>query len=179
MEQDDAKLIAKFNLVDLAGSERISESENNQERIEESKYINSSLSTLCKVVAALSKQAKDQKQDNLTPRVLSRRSSFQSRSSLHNQTPSNLVNDSTMRTPRRTSCYENKVSTQLHIPYRDCKLTHILKDSLGSNSFTNLIINLSPSVVCIGETKSTMHFTKIAKAVKNRIFENTNFKNEL
>ena len=54
-----------------------------------------------------------------------------------------------------------------------------IKDSLGSNSFTNLIINLSPSVVCIGETKSTMHFTKIAKAVKNRIFENTNFKNEL
>jgi hypothetical protein len=32
-----------------------------------------------------------------------------------------------------------------HIPYRDSKLTHILKDSLGGNSHTHIIITLSPS----------------------------------
>lgn len=32
-----------------------------------------------------------------------------------------------------------------HIPYRDSKLTHILKDSLGGNALTHVIILLSPS----------------------------------
>ena len=52
------------------------------------------------------------------------------------------------------------------MPYRDSKLTHILKDSLGNNSFTHLIITLSPSYLCLPETISTLAFTKNAKAVK-------------
>lgn len=39
-----------------------------------------------------------------------------------------------------------KSQAKLHIPYRDSKLTHILKDSLGGNSLTHVIITLSPSV---------------------------------
>ena len=35
-------------------------------------------------------------------------------------------------------------NSQNHIPYRDSKLTHILKDSLGGNSHTHIIITLSP-----------------------------------
>jgi len=44
--------------------------------------------------------------------------------------------------------YQLKHSNGKHknyIAYRDSKLTHILKDSLGGNSFTNIIITLSPS----------------------------------
>lgn len=59
-----------------------------------------------------------------------------------------------------------------HVPFRDSKLTHILKDCLGSNSFTHLIICLSPSYLCLGETISTLAFTKNAKAVKQNIVEN-------
>ena len=54
----------------------------------------------------------------------------------------------------------------IHVPYRDSKLTHILKDSLGRNSFTHLIITLSPSYLCLPETLSTLAFTKNTKAVK-------------
>lgn len=47
---------------------------------------------------------------------------------------------------------------KVHIPYRDSKLTHILKDSLGGNSLTHIIITLSPSVESLQETQSSMKF---------------------
>jgi kinesin family protein 18/19 len=41
--------------------------------------------------------------------------------------------------------YENSKNQQLnHIPFRDSKLTRLLKDSLGSNSRKNMIANISP-----------------------------------
>ena len=82
---------------------------------------------------------------------------------------------------RRASVYDEKPNVQHkpHIPYRDSKLTHILKDSLGNNSFTHLIITLSPSYLCLGETISTLLFTKNAKAVKQNIVENIAFKQEM
>jgi hypothetical protein len=148
----EEKLIAKFNLVDLAGSERIQETEKNLERIEEAKFINKSLSALTNVVAALRTQAKQQ------AAPLAGRQSFRmlNRDEIFGKTPT------TSR--RMTVCGERP--TSVHIPYRDSKLTHILKDSLGSNSFTNLIITLSPSYLCLTETISTLLFTKNAKAVK-------------
>lgn len=45
-----------------------------------------------------------------------------------------------------------------HIPYRDSKLTHILKDCLGGNSLTHIIITLSPSMSSISESLSSMKF---------------------
>jgi len=50
-----------------------------------------------------------------------------------------------------------------HIPYRDSKLTFILRDSLGGNSKTVIIANVSPSTVNLGETLSTLEFAKRAK----------------
>jgi kinesin family protein 15 len=34
-----------------------------------------------------------------------------------------------------------------HVNYRDSKLTFLLKDSLGGNSKTHLIANVSPSLI--------------------------------
>ena len=45
-----------------------------------------------------------------------------------------------------------------HIPYRDSKLTHIMKDALGGNSRTTLIVNCSPSALNGDETLSTLRF---------------------
>lgn len=54
------------------------------------------------------------------------------------------------------------------IPYRDSKLTRILKESLGGNAKTTLIITASPSIYNETETLSTLRFGVRAKLIKNR-----------
>ena len=51
------------------------------------------------------------------------------------------------------------------VPYRDSKLTFILRDSLGGNSKTVIIANISPSVLNVGETLSTLKFAQRAKLI--------------
>ena len=59
-----------------------------------------------------------------------------------------------------------------HVPYRDSKLTFLLKDSLGGNSKTCIIANISPAYTCYGETLSTLRFAERAKLVKNKAIIN-------
>ncbi len=54
-----------------------------------------------------------------------------------------------------------------HVPYRDSKLTRILQESLGGNSRTSLIINISPSSFNENETLSALRFGYRAKSIKN------------
>ena len=54
-----------------------------------------------------------------------------------------------------------------HVHYRDSKLTFLLKDSLGGNSKTFIIANVSPSVSAFAETMSTLKFAQRAKMIKN------------
>ena len=100
---------AKFHLVDLAGSERVGETQVVDQGLKESCAINSSLSVLGKVVAAL----------------------VDSRSQ--------------------------------HIPYRDSKLTRLLQDSLGGNSFTTMLCCVSPADAT--NTVSTLRFAARAKSI--------------
>lgn len=53
-----------------------------------------------------------------------------------------------------------------HINYRDSKLTFLLKDSLGGNSKTHVIANVSPSWVSSHETRSTLIFARKVKMIK-------------
>jgi kinesin family protein 15 len=55
-----------------------------------------------------------------------------------------------------------------HIRYRDSKLTFLLKDSLGGNSKTTMIANISPASINFGETLSTLKFAQRAKLIKNK-----------
>ena len=49
--------IAKLSLIDLAGSERVGATSSSGLRLDEAKFINSSLSALGKVISALSEEA--------------------------------------------------------------------------------------------------------------------------
>ncbi|CAN1145683.1 Kinesin-like protein KIN-5D [Linum perenne] len=55
-----------------------------------------------------------------------------------------------------------------HIPYRDSKLTRLLRDSLGGKTKTCIIANISPSIQCLEETLSTLDYAYRAKNIKNR-----------
>ena len=58
-------------------------------------------------------------------------------------------------------------SKNRHVPYRYSTLTRILKDSLGGNSKTSLIITCSPSSIFEQETLNTLKFGSRAKLIKN------------
>ena len=62
--------------------------------------------------------------------------------------------------------------TRTHIPYRDSKLTCLLRDSLGGNSKTFIIATIANSVLCFQETLSTLNFANRAKMVKVRALIN-------
>ncbi|CAH1270481.1 KIF15 [Branchiostoma lanceolatum] len=59
-----------------------------------------------------------------------------------------------------------------HVPYRDSKLSFLLRDSLGGNAKTYIIANVHPGSKCFGETLSTLNFARRAKMIKNKAVVN-------
>ncbi|KRZ69016.1 Kinesin-like protein KIF15, partial [Trichinella papuae] len=55
-----------------------------------------------------------------------------------------------------------------HVPYRDSKLTFLLRDSLGGNAKTCIIANIYPVLKSFGDVLSTLQFAQRAKLVQNR-----------
>uniref|UniRef100_A0A4W5LSV9 Kinesin-like protein n=1 Tax=Hucho hucho TaxID=62062 RepID=A0A4W5LSV9_9TELE len=59
-----------------------------------------------------------------------------------------------------------------HIPYRDSKLTRLLKDSLGGNCRTVMIANISPSSKSYDDTHNTLKYANRAKEIKSSLKRN-------
>ncbi|GJP43711.1 hypothetical protein CLOM_g3143, partial [Closterium sp. NIES-68] len=55
-----------------------------------------------------------------------------------------------------------------HIPYRDSKLTRLLRDSLGGRTKTCIIATVSPVALCLEETLNTLEYAQRAKNIKNK-----------
>lgn len=66
-----------------------------------------------------------------------------------------------------------------HVHYRDSKLTFLLKDSLGGNSKTCIVANVSPSPFSQAETLSTLRFAQRAKMIKNQAIVNKNIRGDI
>uniref|UniRef100_G3PTT7 Kinesin family member 7 n=1 Tax=Gasterosteus aculeatus aculeatus TaxID=481459 RepID=G3PTT7_GASAC len=60
-----------------------------------------------------------------------------------------------------------------HIPYRDSKITRILKDSLGGNSKTLMIACISPSSSDFDESLNTLNYATRARNIQNRATVNS------
>lgn len=63
----------------------------------------------------------------------------------------------------------SKHGTKTHIPYRDSKLTRLLKGSLGGNHKTLMIACISPSSSNKIESNNTLRYANRAKNIKNKV----------
>lgn len=65
------------------------------------------------------------------------------------------------------------VKGSAHIPYRDSKLTRLLKESFAGSNKTTLIVNCSSHPSQMEETLGTLRFARRAKLIQNKV--KTNF----
>ncbi|KAI9882724.1 MAG: hypothetical protein M1823_005530 [Watsoniomyces obsoletus] len=148
MDTDETtERMARIRLVDLAGSERAKATEARGQRLREGSNINKSLTTLGRVIAALS--SSDATSSAHTPR------------GHRGGTPSGSSNTS----PRKPGSIPKEI-----VPYRDSILTWLLKDSLGGNSKTAMIACISPCDY--DETLSTLRYADQAKRIRTRAIVN-------
>ena len=69
--------------------------------------------------------------------------------------------------------YENsRTGQQNHVPFRDSKLTRILKESLTGNSKTLMIANISPSGHNYEDTLNTLKYANRTKNLKTNMKRN-------
>ena len=110
---DGSTVTRKINLVDLAGSENPNRTQAVGNRFTEGVGINMGLSTLSRVITALSKKAP-------------------------------------------------------YIPYRDSTLTKVLKECLQSHCYITMVSCISPNVLDMQETISTLRFSNSAKHLRTK-----------
>ena len=72
------------------------------------------------------------------------------------------------KSPNKT----NKKNGKTFAPYKDSKLTQILEDSIGGNSVTYLIANISPCTENFEETLSTLKFADRAHSIMSEVSMN-------
>ena len=58
--------------------------------------------------------------------------------------------------------------SQVHVPYRDSKLTKLLMDSLGGSALALMVACCSPAASSLEETLSTLSYATRAKNIRNR-----------
>ena len=59
-----------------------------------------------------------------------------------------------------------------YVPYRNSKLTRLLKDSIGGNCRTVMISNISPSNLTYEDTYNTLRYADRAKKIKINLKKN-------
>lgn len=60
-----------------------------------------------------------------------------------------------------------KAGAGVHVPYRDDKLTRVLQNSLGGNSYTTLVATIHPNEEWMDECLSTLQFANRCRVVTN------------
>lgn len=138
--------LGKIHLVDLAGSERVAMSGAEGETLVETQSINLSLTALGDVLSALSRNAAIAN---------------------HQNHPHKGANRSGPRSPMAGGA-----PMMVPVPYRNSKLTHLLKDSLGGNSKTIMITTVHTQSEYYHQTMVSLKYASRAKKVKNRSLVN-------
>ncbi|KAL1499970.1 hypothetical protein AB1Y20_012649 [Prymnesium parvum] len=78
------------------------------------------------------------------------------------------INSSLLALGNCINALADKSKKASHVPFRDSKLTRLLKDSLGGNCLTTMIANCSPSHDQFDETLNSLKYANRAKNIKPR-----------
>ena len=70
------------------------------------------------------------------------------------------------------NCINALAEGSKYIPYRNSKLTRLLKDSIGGNCRTVMISNVSPSSMTFEDTFNTLRYADRAKKIKINLKKN-------
>ncbi|KAI5734996.1 hypothetical protein M8J77_012958 [Diaphorina citri] len=70
------------------------------------------------------------------------------------------------------NCINSLADGCRHVPYRDSKLTRILKDSLGGNCKTVMIANIAPTALSYEDSYNTLKYATRAKKIKAKLTKN-------
>lgn len=57
----------------------------------------------------------------------------------------------------------------IFVPYRNSKLTRLLKDSLGGNTKTVMLACISPAIAAFEETINTLKYAERARRIKRKV----------
>jgi len=165
------EIVSRINLVDLAGSERVKASGVTGTNFNEMININLSLTTLGIIIAKLVEKSNPGTSLSSTTSSISNKKISKPLKITPRSSPRVTPHTSPPSSPRN-----NK--TAIHIPFRDSKLTHILKESLGGNSKTYMIATISPVASNFFDSMSTLRYADNAKQIINtvRVNEDTNDK---
>ena len=131
-------LCGSLSLVDLAGSERLDRSGAVGERAREAAAINKSLSALGDVIAALGNASSSTAPPPLAPLALP--------------------------PPRALRRSSGAAAPAQHIPYRNSKLTWLLRDALGGGGKALLLLAVAPEADAAPETLCSLRFGAKANA---------------
>ena len=69
-------------------------------------------------------------------------------------------------------CENSEKGSKIYIPYRDSKLTRLLKDSLGGNCRTVMIACISPAYSSFEDTHNTLTYANRAKNIQTNVQRN-------
>lgn len=155
--------VGKINLVDLAGSERVKLSGAEGQTLEEAKQINKALAVLGDVLSSLSKyhsevnRAVTRSRNNSSEELpmLSVPSVPSTRGQANNsEVKSSSLGSSGMQKP--------------YIPYRNSKLTMLLKDSLGGNGKTMMIATVRSDPLFYMQALTTLRYAARTRNIRCR-----------
>lgn len=170
--KDSHETVSKINLVDLAGSERIDLSGVTGVNLKEAININKSLSQLSLVISNLAKRSLI----TTSTSTLTKKLTLASTPTLAKKLTLTST-QTTLTKQQRPSISKIPIKTidkpVHHINYRDSILTFILKESLGGNSKTYMIANISPSTTHRLDTISTLQYAQNASKIINIVSVNT------
>ena len=84
----------------------------------------------------------------------------------------NALADQAQNQSKSTKDGDPKSMRNVYVPFRDSKLTRLLKDSLGGNCRTLMCASVTPAITAYEDTLNTLKYAQRARHIKTTVSQN-------